>query len=280
MSKKNKGTKRKLYRVAISGPTVDGRNIPANHIVEMAKNYDPNHYQARIWLEHLKSIWPDSEFSAYGDVLSLEAKEVEVGGETVMGLYAELSVSDRLKKLNEKNQKIFSSIEYHPNFRDKGYAYLTGLAATDTPASAGTEPMKFSFTKDEGAAFTGAIEMSLEDIVENASSAETNEDSKLVTVFTNFTESLKGLFSKKEDTETVAISNSLDQVLEVFTKDAEDRRALENQFNTQKAELETLRKEFNTLKSQLANEPVSTQTFTPVVELANPNDDGFGSSEY
>lgn len=280
MSKKNKGTKGKLFRIAISGPTVDGRNIPANHIVEMAKNYDPNHYQARIWLEHIKWVWPDSEFSAYGDVLSLEAKEVEVGGETVMGLYAELSVSDRLKKLNETSQKIFSSIEYHPNFRDKGYAYLTGLAATDTPASAGTEPLKFSFTKDEGASFTGAIEMSLDDAAENEKAAESAEDSKLVTVFTNFTESLKGLFSKNKDAEAAAIAESLNQVLEVFTKDAKERDAFTQQFNTQKSKLETLREEFNTLKSQLANEPASTQTFTPVVELENPNDDGFGSSKY
>ena len=280
MSKKNKGTKGKLFRIAISGPTVDGRNIPANHIVEMAKNYDPNHYQARIWLEHIKWVWPDSEFSAYGDVLSLEAREVEVGGETVMGLYAELSVSDRLKRLNETDQKIFSSIEYHPNFRDKGYAYLTGLAATDTPASAGTEPLKFSFTKDEGASFTGAIEMSLEDASENEKAAEMAEDSKLVAVFTNFTESLKGLFSKKEDAETAAIANSLNQVIEVFTKDADERKAFENQFNTQKLELETLRTEFNTLKEQLSKEPANTQTFTPIVQLENPNDDGFGKTEY
>lgn len=280
MSKKNKGTKGKLFRVAISGQTVDGRNIPANHIVEMAENYDPNHYQGRVWLEHLKSIWPDSDFSAHGDVLSLEAKETVIAGEKVMGLYAELSVNSDLKKINDANKKIFSSIEYHPNFRDKGYAYLTGLAVTDTPASAGTEPLKFSLSKDETAKFTSAIEMSLDDAADNEKAAESAEDSKLVAVFANFTESLKGLFSKNKDAEAAAISESLNQVLEVFTKDAKERDAFAQQFNTQKSELETLRAEFNTLKSQLANEPASHQTFTPVVELENPNDDGFGSSKY
>lgn len=279
MSKKNKGTKGKLFRVAISGKTVDGRNIPANHIVEMAENYDPTHYQGRIWLEHLKSIWPGSDFCAYGDVLSLEAREVTIDGEAVMGLYAELSVNDNLKKINESNQKIFSSIEYHPNFRDKGYAYLTGLAVTDTPASAGTEPLTFSLSKEENSAFTEAIEMSVADDNTQNVVVVGGEESKIVSLFSQFTESLKGMFAKKEDTETTALAEMLSELTNVFTKDAEERAEFAAKFTAQETKLEAIQKEFSELKDQLSKEP-KTHTFTPQIELGNPDSDGLIKPEY
>ncbi len=40
---------------------------------------DPKKYGARIWLEHYRGIAPDGLFKAYGDVLALEAREVEGG---------------------------------------------------------------------------------------------------------------------------------------------------------------------------------------------------------
>ena len=279
MSNKNKGTKGKLFRVAISGKTVDGRNIPANHIVEMAENYDPTHYQGRIWLEHLKSIWPGSDFCAYGDVLSLEAREVTIDGEMVMGLYAELSVNDNLKKINESNQKIFSSIEYHPNFRDKGYAYLTGLAVTDTPASASTEPLTFSLSKEENSAFTEAIEMSVADDNTQDIAVVVGEESKIVSLFTQFTDSLKGIFAKKEDAESIALAATLNELTNVFTKDAEERAEFAAKFTAQEAKLENVQQELSDLKAQLSKEP-KTHTFTPQIELGDPNSDGLIKPEY
>lgn len=279
MSNKNKGTKGKLFRVAISGKTVDGRNIPANHIVEMAENYDPTHYQGRIWLEHLKSIWPGSDFCAYGDVLSLEAREVTIDGEMVMGLYAELSVNDNLKKINESNQKIFSSIEYHPNFRDKGYAYLTGLAVTDTPASAGTEPLTFSLSNEENSAFTEAIEMSVADDNTQDVVVVGGEESKIVSLFSQFTESLKGMFAKKEDAESTALAATLNELTNVFTKDAEERAEFAAKFTAQETKFENLQKEFSELKAKLSKEP-KTHTFTSQIELGDPNSDGLIKPEY
>lgn len=279
MSKKNKGTKGKLFRVAISGKTVDGRNIPANHIVEMAENYDPTHYQGRIWLEHLKSIWPGSDFCAYGDVLSLEAREVTIDGEVVMGLYAELSVNDNLKKINESNQKIFSSIEYHPNFRDKGYAYLTGLAVTDTPASAGTEPLTFSLSKEENSAFTEAIEMSVADDNTQDVVVVDGEESKIVSLFSQFTESLKGIFAKKEDAESTALATTLNELTNLFTQDAAERTEFAAKFTAQETKFAALQKEFSELKAKLSKEP-KTHTFTPQIELGNPGSDGLIKPEY
>ena len=44
--------------------------------------------------------------------------------------------------LNKKRQKVYTSIEIHPNLNEKG-AYLMGLAVTDSPASLGTEMLQF-----------------------------------------------------------------------------------------------------------------------------------------
>ncbi|MCP6043100.1 GPO family capsid scaffolding protein, partial [Klebsiella pneumoniae] len=41
-------------------------------------------------------------------------------------------------------QKLFTSMEVNTSFADTGKAYLVGLAATDDPASLGTEMLTFS----------------------------------------------------------------------------------------------------------------------------------------
>ncbi|MCP5972942.1 GPO family capsid scaffolding protein, partial [Klebsiella pneumoniae] len=41
-------------------------------------------------------------------------------------------------------QKLFTSMEVNTSFADTGKAYLVGLAATDDPASLGTEMLQFS----------------------------------------------------------------------------------------------------------------------------------------
>ena len=46
--------------------------------------------------------------------------------------------------MNKKGQKIYPSIEFYRNFAGTGIAYQVGLGLTDTPASLGTEPIKFS----------------------------------------------------------------------------------------------------------------------------------------
>ena len=46
----------------------------------MAATYNRNTYGARLNCEHIKGLAPDSVFGSYGDVLSLEAKEVDIAG--------------------------------------------------------------------------------------------------------------------------------------------------------------------------------------------------------
>nr|WP_262983677.1 GPO family capsid scaffolding protein [Halomonas elongata] len=42
------------FRVATEGATTDGREIKREWIEQMAANYDPAKYGARIWMEHMR----------------------------------------------------------------------------------------------------------------------------------------------------------------------------------------------------------------------------------
>lgn len=100
---------------------------------------------ARVNVEHYLSPCPSSEFSAMGDVTALSTEDITEGplaGRTA--LYAEIEPTERMKQLVADGKKIYSSIELHPQFSVNGRAYLVGLAMTDTPASLGTERLKFT----------------------------------------------------------------------------------------------------------------------------------------
>lgn len=140
-----KKTSRKKFRVAVSGSTVDGREISPVHLREATENFNPDVYAARVNVEHYLSPCPSSEFSAMGDVTALSTEDITEGplaGRTA--LYAEIEPTERMKQLVADGKKIYSSIELHPQFSVNGRAYLVGLAMTDTPASLGTERLKFT----------------------------------------------------------------------------------------------------------------------------------------
>lgn len=133
--------KTKWFRVAKSGKTVDGREISPAQIDQMAASYNPATYGARIWVEHLRSLLPDSPFKAYGDVLAVRAED---GGDGKRVLLAQVDATEDLMGIQAKRQKVYWSIEMDPNFQGTGQAYMVGLACTDSPASTGTEMLKFS----------------------------------------------------------------------------------------------------------------------------------------
>ena len=115
-------------------------------------------------------MFPGSDFGAMGDVVALSTEDITDGplaGRTA--LYAEIEPSDRMVQMTNKGQKVYSSIELHPQFALNGKAYVVGLAMTDTPASLGTERLKFAaqqrasvmaFNNQQGEApmFTEALE--------------------------------------------------------------------------------------------------------------------------
>lgn len=133
--------KSKFFRVGTEGDTTDGRKIERSWIQQMADHFNRDLYGARVWLEHLRGLYPDSTFRAYGDVIALEAREVEDGK---LALYAQIDPTDDLVAMNKARQKLYTSMEVDTNFARRGHAYLIGLAVTDTPASLGTEMLAFS----------------------------------------------------------------------------------------------------------------------------------------
>ncbi|MEN3261311.1 GPO family capsid scaffolding protein [Sodalis endosymbiont of Spalangia cameroni] len=136
--------KSQFFRVAVEGATSDGRTIERQHIQEMADAFDPAFRPARANLEHIDSLFPDSIFKSQGDVLALKAEEIADGPlKGKLALLAQIDATDDLVALNQRRQKIYTSIEYYKKFADTGKAYLTGIAFTDNPASLGSEMMMF-----------------------------------------------------------------------------------------------------------------------------------------
>jgi hypothetical protein len=157
--------KSKFFRVAVEGATVDGREIKREWLTQMAKHYNPELYSARLNVEHIKGYAPMSQnypFGAYGDVIALKAAEIEDGPlKGKMALYAQIDPTNELVALSKRRQKIFTSIEVNPDFADIGEAYLVGLAATDDPASLGTEALQFAARRSSNL-FSAACETSIE----------------------------------------------------------------------------------------------------------------------
>lgn len=140
--------KTRFFCVAVEGATTDGRVIERAWIEEMAADYNPQTYGARVNMEHIRGFSPDKPFNAYGDVIAVEKREIElsIGGKTEkkLALFAQLDANDQLVANVKAGQKVYTSIEVNPNFAGKGRAYLMGLAVTDSPASLGTEMLSFA----------------------------------------------------------------------------------------------------------------------------------------
>ncbi|EOZ7960366.1 GPO family capsid scaffolding protein [Cronobacter sakazakii] len=137
--------KAKRFRIGVEGATTDGREIHREWLEQMAASYNPEVYTALINLEHIKSYLPESTFNRYGRVTALVAEEIQDGPlKGKMALYADVEPTSALVELVKKGQKLFTSMEVSPKFADTGKAYLVGLAATDDPASLGTEMLTFS----------------------------------------------------------------------------------------------------------------------------------------
>lgn len=247
--------KSKKFRVAREGATTDGRKISREWIKQMAANYDPKVYGARINLEHIKGIHPDSTFRAYGDVLSLSTEE-ENGK---LYLLAELSPTDDAVELNKKRQKVYSSIEVNPSFADTGEAYLVGIALTDDPASLGTEMMEFSSKAKVNPLssrkshpdniFTAVDEEFVLDFSE--ASKDSEKSSLLDTVKTFFTKHKKFADSQLESFRA-DLEKTLELMVENFSKVSTPSVT---DFNALKKAHDELKEEFAALQEKLDKTP-------------------------
>lgn len=251
--------KAKFKRVAVAGQTTDGRTIAPEWLTQAAKNYNREKYGARVNLEHYLSPFPDSDFRAYGDVLSVYAEEVEIDGEKKMALFADIDPTEDLIKLNKARQKVYTSIELDLDFAGTGEAYLVGLAVTNTPASLGTEYLQFcagAGDKSPLAArkqkstnlFTCAIETEVE---------FTEEGDKGPSLL----EKVKGMFTRRDQASGAAFADVHQAVEAVATEVTSLEEKTKGKFNelantvnelksavTKTSELETA---FNELKASL-----------------------------
>jgi len=140
---------KKWFSIAREGATIDGRRLTAGMLNSMANNYDPNIYGARINKEHIRGLFYEDQFGAFGDVIALKAEKDDTGK---VRLYAQLDPTDDLVSMNKKRQKVYTSIEVGEVEELEG-AYLIGLAVTDSPASTGTSMLSFSAGQNQSVKF-------------------------------------------------------------------------------------------------------------------------------
>ncbi|WOP14650.1 GPO family capsid scaffolding protein [Ottowia sp. SB7-C50] len=265
--------KTKAFRVATEGATTDGRRIERNWIEQMAKNFDPKKYGARVWLEHFRGIFPDGPFRAYGDVTAVEARTVEDGK---LALFAQIDPSpDLVKIVNDQKQKVYTSIEVNPKFADSGEAYLVGLAVTDSPASLGTEMLQFAqqhpnanpLTKrkqDTGNLFTEAVETAIELEADDTTGADAQA----------FSDRIKGIVAKAfgrqkagADQRFTDIAQGLDELATAITEQSTNQAAafaeLQDAHDQLATDFATLKKAHDDLLAQLDRMPAQQHTQRP-----------------
>ncbi|WP_306168990.1 GPO family capsid scaffolding protein [Halomonas sp. MMSF_3323] len=262
----NRGHPMPFFRVATEGATTDGRIISRDWITQMAGNYDPKKYGARVWMEHMRGMFHDGPFPALGDIKALKAEEVEDGK---LGLFADIDPTDKLKQINGERQKVYTSIEVDPDFAGSGEAYFVGLAVTDSPASLGTEMLQFSAKQGSASPlaarkqrpenlFTAAVEVELD-----FSDALPEPDKG-----PSLTERITALFKKHDAKSTArtqagfdAFSKDLEQTFELFVKRHEaleselEARPSTDAFNELKTAHDDLKRRFDELHTQLDNAP-------------------------
>lgn len=248
--------KAKRFRIGVEGATTDGREIQRDWLVQMAASYNPAVYTAQINLEHIKSYLPDSTFNRYGTVTALVAEEIKDGALAgKMALYADVAPTDALVALVKKGQKLFTSMEVSPQFADTGKAYLVGLAATDDPASLGTEMLTFSAT----AAHNPLANRKLNP--ENLFSAAAETVIELEESQPNLFSRVTALFAKKEQTDDARFSDVHKAVELVATEQQSFGERTDKSLSEQETRLSALetslqqqQTDFAALKQQLSTE--------------------------
>lgn len=251
--------KAKRFRIGVEGATTDGRTIERAWLEQMAASYNPQVYTALINLEHIKGYTPDSPFRRFGTVDKLEAEEISDGPlKGKMALYAWITPSDDLVAYTRKLQKLFTSMEVNTSFADTGKAYLIGLAATDDPASLGTEMLQFSASAKSNPLagrkqnpenlFTAAEETLIE--WEEVQGEKTSLFARVTAMFTKKEQTDDARFSDVHRavelvaTEQQSLSERTDQSLS-----AQDKRIAELETALQKQQTD-----FSALKQKLSQE--------------------------
>lgn len=257
---------RKKFRVAVSGNTVDGREIQPQHLRDAAANYNLNVYAARVNIEHFLSPYPGSDFGAMGDVTALSTEDITEGplaGRTA--LYAEIEPSERMKQMTDKGQKVYSSIELAPQFALNGKAYVVGLAMTDTPASLGTERLKFAaqqrasvmaFNNQQGEPpmFTEAIEAEVIELAAQRSDEGVKWFSRVMNILGKGQETDDQRFSQVHQA-VEAIAQSQSEQLDRFNTAEQERQQDKATIQKLTSDLDALRQQLGSTDANFSQRP-------------------------
>lgn len=244
--------KSKWFRVAVAGDTTDGREIQSEWIIQMAQTYNLTTYGARINLEHIKGVSPDGIFGAYGDVIALKTEKVTINGEQKDALFAQIQPNENLIALNQKNQKIYTSIEVDENFAKTGQAYLVGLAVTDSPASLGTEMLSFAAGATENP--LKAKKLRPENLFSAAQETQLEFEEVKESFASDLYNKVKNLFKTQEQQQQQTqenFSQSEQAILEIAQQTVDQG----TEFAELKIKHEQLQSDFNQLKNKLDQEP-------------------------
>ncbi len=253
--------KSKFLRIAVEGDTTDGRDIDRKWLEEMAASYDPVKYTALINIEHMRGYGPNSDFGNYGKVLALKTEEITVDGDKRLALLAQINPNSNLMALNEKGQKLFTSVEIQPNFAGKEQAYLVGLAVTDSPACLSTEMLEFSSKAKTNP--LSARKLNPDNLLSAALEAqfEFNDDSK--SDEPTLLSKVKAMFSKtnKQQTESFADVHSAVEEIAGAVSD------LQSKFS----EYDNIAKKFDALTTKLNSESLTNKAFREKIENTDFN---------
>lgn len=274
--------------VATAGATIDGRTLSADDFNDMAESYNPDLYAATINYEHYRY------FGNFGSVWGLKVQDDEIDGNTETRLYAEIEPNKQMMQLNAEGQKLFTSIEFVPNFRSTGKPYFFGLALTDTPASVGTERIKLfssraSKANEDIQVFHSDFAVTIPDESETEAD-ETKLFHRFLAYFkkqtsTEFTNELKPELKPEEETDMTkeefealqakveALSNNTDEILSKLNALSEPDEAPEDTGDEpEPTEWSVNESEFKALVETVAkltetvNKATGTQSFTPTPE--------------
>lgn len=239
--------KSKPVRLCVEGATTDGRKVQRQWLTDIAKNYDPSVYGARINMEHLNYEW----MPRFGDVESVYTEEISEGAlKGKLALYGILSPTDSLIEMNRKRQKVYTSVEINPNFSDMNSAYLVGLAVTDNPASLGTSMLEFSAGADKTATFSerkqdkdNVFTAAEETVIEFTE--EENKPEK-----PSLKDRIMAKFSRERQRNDVEL-NDIHQAVELCAEEQTETAQKLTQLETQVKALSDIKQENETLRSEL-----------------------------
>ena len=269
--------KSKFFRVAVEGGTTDGRTITREWIEQMAKRYNQSTYGARVNMEHIRGIDPEGLFKMYGDITAAKTEEVEIEGEKRLALYVQIDPTPELIALNKKRQKVFTSIEIHPNLNDKG-AYMMGLAVTDSPASLGTEMLQFCSKASVNpladrkyhpdCLFTEALETAI----------EFEDDSDKGDKGPSLLEKVKGMFTRRDLASGEQFSD-VHQAVEAVAKEVTTISAdLQKQFKEQATTITELTSKLEGTEKELADLKTSLERQEDFSHKRDPATGGDGTT--